>query len=57
MHDRRGLLLEHEVAADDPDVLARLPLVHPNQWLDGEAAFLRDGIAYYEAVMALGRRI
>ena len=50
--------LAFELPSDDPDVLAGLPLVHPNQWPDGEGAFLRDGILpYYEAVMALGRRI
>ena len=58
-HDAKEVFFwGREVAADDPDVLAGLPLVHPNQWPDGEAAFLRDGILpYYEAVMALGRRI
>ena len=58
-HDAKEVFFwGREVAADDPDVLAGLPLVHPNQWPDGEGAFLRDGILpYYEAVMALGRRI
>ena len=37
---------------------AGLPLVHPNQWPDGAAPFLRTGILpYYRAVMALGLRI
>ena len=58
-HDAKEVFFwGREVAADDPDVRAGLPLVHPNQWPDGEAAFLRAGILpYYEAVMALGRRI
>ncbi|MEC8244852.1 MAG: 2-oxoglutarate and iron-dependent oxygenase domain-containing protein, partial [Pseudomonadota bacterium] len=43
-HDAKEVFFwGREVAADDPDVLAGLPLVHPNQWPDGEAAFLRDG--------------
>ena len=58
-HDAKEVFFwGREVADDDPDVVAGLPLVHPNQWPGGEAAFLRDGILpYYQAVMALGRRI
>ena len=58
-HDaKEGFFWGREVAPDDPDVLAGLPLVHPNQWPDRAAPFLREGILpYYEAVMALGLRI
>jgi isopenicillin N synthase-like dioxygenase len=58
-HDAKEVFFwGREVAADDPDVLAGLPLVHPNQWPDGAAPFLRTGILpYYRAVMALGLRI
>ncbi len=58
-HDAKEVFFwGREVAPDDPDVLAGLPLVHPNQWPDRAAPFLREGILpYYEAVMALGLRI
>lgn len=58
-HDAKEVFFwGREVAADDADVLAGLPLVHPNQWPDQAAPFLREGILpYYEAVMALGLRI
>jgi len=58
-HDAKEVFFwGREVAPDDADVLAGLPLVHPNQWPDRTAPFLREGILpYYEAVMALGLRI
>ena len=58
-HDAKEVFFwGREVAADDADVLAGLPLVHPNQWPDRTAPFLRAGILpYYEAVMALGLKI
>ena len=58
-HDAKEVFFwGREVAPDDPDVLAGLPLVHPNQWPDRAASFLREGILpYYEAVMALGLRV
>ena len=58
-HDAKEVFFwGREVTADDADVIAGLPLVHPNQWPDHTAPFLRAGIlAYYEAVMALGLRI
>ena len=58
-HDAKEVFFwGREVAPDDADVLAGLPLVHPNQWPDRTAPFLREGILpYYDAVMALGQRI
>ena len=47
-----------DVADDDPDVIAGLPMVHPNQWPDDVAPFLRQEILpYYEAVLDLSRKI
>lgn len=58
-HDAKEVFFwGREVTADDADVVAGLPLVHPNQWPDQTAPFLRAGILpYYDAVMALGLRI
>jgi len=58
-HDAKEVFFwGREVAEDDPHVLAGLPLVHPNQWPDIAAPFLRAGILpYYQAVMALGEVI
>lgn len=47
-----------DVADDDPDVIAGLPMVHPNQWPDDVAPFLRrDILPYYNAVLDLSRKI
>lgn len=47
-----------DVGADNPDVLAQKALMHPNQWPDAAAPFLRkDVLPYYQAVMDLGMRI
>ena len=58
-HDAKEVFFwGREVTADDTDVRAGLPLVHPNQWPDRAAPFLREGVLpYYDAVMALGMRI
>ena len=58
-HDAKEVFFwGRDVDADDEQVKAGLPLVHPNQWPDGAAPFLRTGILpYYRAVMALGLRI
>ena len=55
-HDAKEVFFwGREVAEDDPDVVAHRPLVHPNQWPDQAAPFLRAAITpYYQAVMALG---
>jgi len=47
-----------DVAVDDPDVLAGVPLVSPNQWPDDAAPFLRrDLLPYYQAVISLSRKV
>jgi len=47
-----------DVDDDDPDVIAGLPMVHPNQWPDAIAPFLRrDIMPYYSAVLDLSRKI
>ena len=58
-HDAKEVFFwGRDVDADDPDVVAGLPLVHPNQWPDAKAPFLREAISpYYQAVMALGVKI
>jgi len=58
-HDAKEVFFwGRDVDPDDEQVRAGLPLVHPNQWPDAQAPFLRAGIIpYYEAVMALGQRI
>ena len=58
-HDAKEVFFwGRDVDAQDEQVRAGLPLVHPNQWPDEAAPFLRTGILpYYKAVMALGLRI
>ena len=58
-HDAKEVFFwGRDVDGDDPDVVAGLPLVHPNQWPDAAAPYLREKITpYYQAVMALGVRI
>ena len=47
-----------DVTDDDPDVVAGLPMVYPNQWPDEVAPYLRhDILPYYEAVLELSRKI
>lgn len=47
-----------DVDDDDTDVVAGLPMVHPNQWPDTVAPFLRrDIMPYYNAVLDLSRKI
>ena len=47
-----------DVAVDDPDVLAGVPLISPNQWPDEVAPFLRrDLMPYYQAVISLSRKV
>lgn len=47
-----------DVAHDDPDVMAGVPMVFPNQWPDAVAPFLkRDLLPYYDAVINLGRTV
>ena len=45
-------------AVDDPDVVAGVPMMAPNQWPEGVMPDLRPAIlAYHEAVSALGRHL
>jgi len=47
-----------EVAADDPDVVGKLPLVAPNQWPDASLPHFKPHILeYYQEVMSLGLRL
>ena len=47
-----------DVDANDPDVLAGVPMVFPNQWPDDVAPFLRRDLSpYYEAVIDLSRTV
>ena len=46
-----------DVDAEDEQVEAGLPLVHPNQWPDEAARSCARILPYYKAVMALGLRI
>ena len=47
-----------EVAADDPDVVGKLPLVAPNQWPDASLPHFKQHILeYYQEVMSLGLRL
>jgi isopenicillin N synthase-like dioxygenase len=58
-HDAKEVFFWGWEGADmlaDPE--KRPPLVHPNQWPEHEAAFLKNGIwPYYQQVMSLGRRV
>ena len=58
-HDAKEVFFWGWESADMPaDPEKRPPLVHPNQWPEHEAAFLKDGIwPYYQQVMSLGRRV
>jgi isopenicillin N synthase-like dioxygenase len=47
-----------DVADDDPDVLAGLPLVHPNLWPVAVAPNMKEGLLpYYHQVVAMGDRL
>lgn len=47
-----------DVDASDPDVLAGVPMVFPNQWPDQAAPFLRQELLpYYQAVIDLSRSV
>ena len=47
-----------EVNKNDPDVIAGVPMVYPNQWPDKAAPFLRrDLLPYYNAVISLSRSV
>ena len=56
-HDAKEVFFwGYEIAADDPDVLAGVPMVARNRWPDAAAPFLKDQLLpYYHAVLDLGR--
>lgn len=58
-HDAKEVFFwGRDVDPNDPQAEKSLPLVHPNQWPDRDAPFLRTEITpYYESIMALGLRI
>ncbi len=52
-----SLMLMHELPADDPGLLAGLPMQGANQWPDWLPAFKPAMLAYVREVDALGRHI
>ncbi|WP_295372211.1 2OG-Fe(II) oxygenase family protein [uncultured Pseudacidovorax sp.] len=52
-----SLMLMHELAPDDPGLLAGLPMQGPNQWPDWLPGFKPAMLAYVREVDALGRHI
>ena len=50
-------MMMHELAADDPDVLAGAPLAGPNPWPENLPAFRRAVTAYNDALVGLARKI
>ena len=47
----------HELSADDPDVLAGVPLAGPNQWPERPAGFQSAVTAYNDVMVDLSRRL
>ena len=58
-HDAKEVFFwGRDVDAEEMQETAALPLVHPNQWPDQDAPFLRTEIVpYYTRIMALGLKI
>ncbi len=52
-----SLMLMHELAPDDPEVLAGKPLAGPNQWPDGVPGFRAAIDAYQRSLEGLARRL
>ena len=52
-----SVLFMHELAPDDPDVIAGKPLQGPNQWPAAQPALREAALAYMGALEDLGRRI
>jgi isopenicillin N synthase-like dioxygenase len=50
-------IMLHELAPDDPDVLAGAPLAGPNQWPASLPAFRPAVLAYHDALAALARKL
>ncbi|MFK7902694.1 MAG: isopenicillin N synthase family dioxygenase [Nitratireductor sp.] len=58
-HDSKEVFFwGYEVEKDDPDVLAGVPMVFPNQWPDEVAPFLKRDLApYYQGVIDLSKTV
>ncbi|MEM7030204.1 MAG: 2-oxoglutarate and iron-dependent oxygenase domain-containing protein [Chloroflexota bacterium] len=52
-----SFMMMHELAADDPDVLAGLPLAGPNQWPSPLPDFKTTVMAYNDALVKLARQL
>jgi isopenicillin N synthase-like dioxygenase len=52
-----SLMILHELADDDPDLLAGKPLQGPNRWPEDLPGFKADILAYVDSVDALARRL
>lgn len=52
-----SFMMMHELAADDPDVLAGAPLAGPNQWPESLPDFAPAVRAYNQALVGLARRL
>lgn len=52
-----SFMMMHELAPDDPDLLAGKPLQGPNQWPDELPGFKPAVLAYNDALEALARRL
>ena len=52
-----SFMMMHELAPDDPDLLAGRPLQGPNHWPEHLPGFRAAVVAYNDALAALGRRI
>ena len=52
-----SFLVMHELAPDDPDLIAGKPLQGPNQWPEGRPEFRDAALAYMAAMEDLSRRL
>lgn len=52
-----SFMMMHELAADDPDVLAGVPYAGPNQWPSTLPHFRTVVTAYNDALVGLGRKL
>lgn len=54
---KEGFDIGRDLGADDPEVLAGLPLHGANQWPQGDSAFRETADAYFNALCRLGERL
>src|SRR5690606_2983020 len=52
-----GVNIGRDLGPDDPDVKAGTPLHGPNQWPENLPGWKEQMNAYYEAMVALGKRV